>query len=284
MSEFAVSFGRVTAVMTAVMGALATQCGPIEDGPAQGGTVTARAAQSGGERVAESPSDAEAFPRVPRSVVQINERTERDGAAERVTPPSGALEWGVDAGPVVYSDAGTRAAELAWLVTRIDEGADSAGPAGPPNVRALVGYGPDGARALVPLFRAGDARRVPFARKVIEGLARRACRAVSDPLAPRRVVAWIESGVAELAPATPNSDPLTWPWARGPQYPWLPSSLARLRAWADQGLPCVSRGTSDRAAGDEDDDDDDAPSRRAMDAGVARRVDAGRALLDSRAP
>ncbi len=185
-------------------------------------------------------------------VVHLAEASERDAGMETRATVEGPLVWSADAGPAVSADAGTRAAELAWLVTRIADGIENAGPAGPANVRALASYGGEGVMALVSLFAAGDARRVPAARRVIERVAVQGCRAQSDPRAPRRVVAWLETGVAELPPTPAGGHALSWPWARGPEFPWLPSALERLRGWARRGAPCIPRGTG--AVEDPDDD------------------------------
>ncbi|MBL8684279.1 MAG: hypothetical protein JNK05_34210 [Myxococcales bacterium] len=249
--------------LLAVTVALAS-CGPIEDSSAdRAARETARDPRtSGGESSADVVPRAAVAP-VRNAIIRINEDSERDASAVRAQA-SNPFEWSNDGGPMVTADAGPRAAELAWLVTRIDENADTAGPAGPPNVRALASYGADGVRVLVSVFRSGDARRAPHARRVIELVAQRSCRVTADRMAPRRLIAWIESGSTSLS----QWDGGAWPWSRSLESSWPGDAAERLRAWADRGAPC----------------DMTAP-QRARDAGQASvGMDAGVALLDARAP
>ncbi len=260
MSEFA----RCLIVCAVVV----SGCGSLEDS-------AQRRAERGASGATRTTAGDEQRPTVTRplalslanTVIRVNDETELD--AGRSTPRGAdagsarAMEWGADGGPMVSEDAGTRAAELAWLVTHIEEGAETAGPAGPPNVRALAGYGADGVRAVIPLFRAGDARRVPHARGVLQRVAQRACRGTADTQAPRRLIAWIETGSAVIAAPAQGASAPSWPWARGPEFAWPSSGVERMRQWAAQGLFCAP------------------PNSLGPDAGV---VDAGRALLDARAP
>lgn len=230
--------------------AISVGCGPLDGGSSTSATQrqTAGAGNvvAGGERPFVSPSLG---PTLPTTVVRINEASERDAGRRREVEPAAAVtEWGADGGPMVSGDAGPRSAEIAWLVSHLHEGAESAGPAGPPNVRALAGYGADGARAVIALFRAGDARRVPHARTVIEMLARRACRGTADVMAPRRLVAWIETGSPTIAPPAEGAAAPSWPWQRGAELPWPSAGLDRMRSWADRGMFCVAPELSNVAA------------------------------------
>jgi hypothetical protein len=223
-----------------VLGALIA-CGPLEDtagsraASAHRTTGASATASAGGEQAPRTRGTLVAQDE--HTVIRVNDETEQDGGAERPAE-SGALVWRADGGVMVSADAGARAAELAWLVTRIDEDADRAGPAGPHNVRALAAYGVDGVRALVPVLRAGDARRGPYAHRVLELAAMRACRSTAEPLAPRRLVAWLASGSALLGAADAGAA-LPWPWARPPEQPWTAEALERLRRWTEGGLRCT---------------------------------------------
>jgi hypothetical protein len=248
---------RSVSVLSAIV--LLASCGPIEDSSAnraERSTAGDPRASSGGEVSARAPGRTATVAAVANAVVRINDETESDASA-RVRPPSTVL-WNLDAGPMVTADAGPRSAELAWLVTRIDENADTAGPAGAPNVRALASYGSDGVRALVAVFRAGDARRGPHARRAIELVAQRACRGTADRLAPRRIVAWLETGSTSLARQDAGDG--AWPWARAAEARWPVEAVDRMRAWADQGIPCEPEGRAARTT-----------------------MDAGAAVLDARA-
>lgn len=250
MSDTVVSSNAVLIVCAV----LSCGCGPLE-GSSSARTTPPRTAGAGNERPLAAPVLG---PTLATTVVRINEASERDaGCIAEDEPVSVVPTWGEDAGPMVSDDAGLRAAEIAWLVSHLHEGAESAGPAGPPNVRALAGYGADGVRAVIPLFRAGDARRVPHARTVIEILARRACRGTADVMAPRRLVAWIETGLPSMAPIAAGSAPPNWPWQRGAEVPWPASALDRMRSWADRGMFCVPPELAATAA------------RSAVDGGVA---------------
>jgi hypothetical protein len=219
-------------------------CGSIEDS-------TAARNERAGEGRAGVGGEARAMdagmvggPTLPNAVARYNASNAPDSGVPRGRVQPVALEWGTDGGPMVSADAGFASAEIAWLVTHIDDNADRAGPAGPPNIRALASYQAEGVRAVIPLFRVGDARRVPHARRVIELLAQRACRGTADALAPRRLVAWIESGSPELprpaqvADAGPPSAQLPWPWARAVEAPWPREGLDRMQQWADRALFC----------------------------------------------
>lgn len=265
------STSKNTAVL--IVCALVCGCGSAEDSAAGRTTNEQRTASApraaGGESSSRSSAPALGAT-LPTTVVRFNEASELDaGRREDAAVPSGpyALEWGTDGGPMVTEDAGPRSAEIAWLVSHLDEGVESAGPVGAPNVRALAGYGAEGVRAVIPLFRSGDARRVPHARKVIEMVARRACRGTSDVLAPRRLVAWLESGVAVVADPRAGTSAPSWPWTRAPEAAWPQEGLDRIRAWSDRALFCVPP---------------DVLVERAPPA--SRAVDAGRTLLDARAP
>jgi hypothetical protein len=75
----------------------------------------------------------------------------------------------------VAADAGVASGEAAWLVAHIDDGPDGLHPMDTASVRALSARGPDGIRGVVPVLRSGDPSRAPFARRVLERVAIRAC-------------------------------------------------------------------------------------------------------------
>lgn len=220
-------------------------CGSIEDSTAARNERAGEGRASYGGEARAMDAGAYGGPTLPNAVVRYNASNAPDSGVPRARVEPLALEWGTDGGPMVSADAGFESGEIAWLVTHIDDNADRAGPAGPPNIRALASYQAAGVRAVIPLFRVGDARRVPHARRVIELVAQRACRGTADPFAPRRLVAWIESGSPELPTAAPAADAgppsaqLPWPWARAAEVPWPREGLERMQQWADRALFCV---------------------------------------------
>lgn len=87
--------------------------------------------------------------------------------AEHPEPPARA-DGGVE-------DSGLAAREIAWLVAHLADDPDPASPRETDAVRRLSARGTDGLRATVEVFRVGDARRIPFARRVFERHLRRVC-------------------------------------------------------------------------------------------------------------
>lgn len=172
---------------------------------------------------------------------RIAERDAGALTAEDPAPQDASVErvWGLDAGLAVSADAGPLGGELAWLVTHIDDGAENAGPAGPSSVRALISRREAGVQALLPLFSGGDARRVPWARVVVQENLVRNCRAYGGGDEARRMVRWLETGST-----TGAIDPRArwrWPWMRGPEFSWSPLAMGRLRTWVASGLSCDLR-------------------------------------------
>ncbi|MEZ4390721.1 MAG: hypothetical protein R3A48_06455 [Polyangiales bacterium] len=72
-------------------------------------------------------------------------------------------------------DSGLAAREVAWLVAHLADDPDPASPRETEAVRRLSARGAEGLRAAVEVFRVGDARRLPFARRVFERHLRRVC-------------------------------------------------------------------------------------------------------------
>ncbi|MDP3278191.1 MAG: hypothetical protein Q8Q09_23595 [Deltaproteobacteria bacterium] len=236
---------RLTLCVCTVILLSNVHCGPIVDEtPSAQDPLGDRA--SGGERARgtadagltwDSATDAAADAR-PVIAHFSDELMRPDAGSAR---ESGVQTWQADGDVAVAADAGVQAAELSWLVMHIADDADRAGASGAPNVRALARYGADGLRAVVPLFRLGDARRVEQARHVVETLAQRACRSTADPDAPRRLVAWLDGGAAVLRAPRPGPPDPRWPWQRGPEWPWSTAAIARLEAWAASDLVCDPR-------------------------------------------
>lgn len=88
--------------------------------------------------------------------------------AERASPIHDAPDGGAQ-------DSGLARGEIAWLVAHLADDPDPASPRETDAVRRLAQMGPEGLRAAVEVFRVGDARRIPFARRVFERFLRAPC-------------------------------------------------------------------------------------------------------------
>jgi hypothetical protein len=237
--------------LTAVLALL--HCGDLSDEASSdslssGGSASATAHTDSGALRAEPDATEDATMRQPVSpaaqswVIRITEQNPAVGPnAEAQASQDGgyAQQWGLDAGLAVSAEAGVLSAELAWLVAHMMDGADTAGPAGPSGVRALIARGAPAIAALLPLFAGGDARRVPLARLVVQESLLRECRAFGGGDQARRMVRWFETGTVVGA-----IDPRArwrWPWMRGPEFGWSPLAMRRLRAWVGAGLSCDLR-------------------------------------------
>lgn len=166
-------------------------------------------------------------------------------------------------------DAGFSQAELAWEVAHL--------PDMPPgtmrtletnSVLLLTRRGAEGVRAVSTVFSAGDGTRVPFARRVLEHVADRACFTRHDRAV--RLLVWLEQG---QYPARPPAETGVAQWLRAATQPWPVAALRRLDVWTSRGLFCaVPQDLLDADAGGPDPDLAQAP----MDAGLDARREAGR--------
>jgi hypothetical protein len=96
-------------------------------------------------------------------------------------------------------------------------------------VERVFGDGPREFRVVV--FRVGDERRLPYARRVVERVAGRRC--LHDRARTARVVAWL--CVGGVPPALDPDAGVAWTGGDGR---WPNDSVDRLRAWATAGAPC----------------------------------------------
>ncbi len=134
--------------------------------------------------------------------------------------------------PAVRADAGVRSGEIAWLVTHIADDPEPARGGESDEVRRLAAIGADGIHATAEVFRVGDPRRVPFARRVIERVATAQCHR-NLTLAGITIV-HLQSGPDAGAPP-PDAGII---WSGGDDTRWPDEAIARLHHWADTGLPC----------------------------------------------
>lgn len=169
---------------------------------------------------------ASAQPRAVDRGVEATPSTAMDGG----TAPGADGASEVDAGASEGAPRRRSSPEVAWLVAHMADEPDPARHGDSDAVRRLAGYGPEGVRAAVEVFRVGDARRVPFARRVLEHAALRSCRGDRGRAGAR--VNWMVSGTLGVAAADAGiawGDLLVrWPEAR----------IVRVQSWADAGLPC----------------------------------------------
>ena len=131
-----------------------------------------------------------------------------------------------DAG--VEEDSGLVARELAWLVAHLADEPDPANPRETEAVRRLASRGAPALRGVVEVFRVGDARRLPFARRTFERYLRRVCdhneARVTRTLAEAQGRAW-DGGA-------------TTRWPEG-DAPWSQSAMERMYGWIDGGARCA---------------------------------------------
>ncbi len=142
-------------------------------------------------------------------------------------------------GSVAFHDAsvGDRVArgELAWTVAHLADDPHTANPRETDAVLRLVRLGPEGVLAAAEVLRVGDARRRPFAERVVERVALRRCSL--DASRAAAVIASIERG----SPVSPVADAgVRWTL---PEGPWPAARIEGLRAWALAGAPCDTPAT-----------------------------------------
>lgn len=146
--------------------------------------------------------------------------TMRAPAETAVAPTTG------DAG--ADEDSGLASRELAWLVAHLADEPDPANPRETEAVRRLASRGAPALRGVVEVFRVGDARRAPFARRTFERYLRRVCAfnetRVTRTLAEAQGRAW-DGGA-------------TTRWPEG-EAPWSQSAMERMYGWIDGGARCA---------------------------------------------
>jgi len=157
-------------------------------------------------------------------------------AAARVAEPPLMAGATSDAGEVDgLRDASVAArvadAETAWLVAHLADAPDTAHYGESDAVRRLAQRGAPGALAVAEVFRVGDERRLPFARRVVERVAGRRC--LHDRARTARVVAWLCTGGAP--PALDADAGVQWSGGDGR---WSNAAVDRLRLWASDGASC----------------------------------------------
>lgn len=121
------------------------------------------------------------------------------------------------------------ASELAWLVAHLADDPSPTHLGESDNVVRLAARGAAGARAAAEVFRVGDARRAPFARRVIERVALRRCR--PDRGDALELIVWIQR------PEQHADRDAGFAWL-GDDPHWPAERLARLIDWTERGAPC----------------------------------------------
>lgn len=142
--------------------------------------------------------------------------------------PAGPTVAAVEAEPRTTdrdAAAGIRDGELRWLAAHLADDADPTHAGESPAVRRLVSYGAAGARVVAEVFRAGDERRAPYARAVIERVMRAHCRRDDGRVARTR--RWLFAAAADASVAA---------WPEGSRWPL--ERVERLRSWAERDAPC----------------------------------------------
>lgn len=127
-------------------------------------------------------------------------------------------------------EARVASAETAWLVAHVADEPERANPRDSDAVRRLVALGAPGVVAVAEVFRVGDARRLPFARRVVERVATRRC--LRDAARAAWVIARVEHGTA---PEALGDAGIVW---QGRDDRWSQEAVERLRAWGRDGAPC----------------------------------------------
>jgi hypothetical protein len=155
--------------------------------------------------------------------------------SRRAEPPS-VPPTAHDAGEApVFRDASLESrvadAETAWLVAHLADAPDPTRTGESDAVRRLAARGAPGALAVAEVFRVGDPRRLPYARRVVERVLERHCQ--RDRGRTARVVAWLCRG-----DPFPTIDPDAGVVWHGDGR-WSNASVDRLRAWALAGAPCA---------------------------------------------
>ena len=150
----------------------------------------------------------------------------RDTVAHPVEGDGGAAEGYADASV----EARVAGAETAWLVAHLADEPERANPRDSDAVRRLVALGGPGVAAVAEVFRVGDARRAPFARRVVERVATRRC------LRDAERAAWVIARVERAAaPVSLGDAGIVW---QGRDDRWPPEAVERLRQWGRDGVPC----------------------------------------------
>lgn len=143
--------------------------------------------------------------------------------------------WAMDASiSAARSDASLGGGERSWLVAHIADDPDRSHAGESPNVRSLAALGAEGIRSVSALFARGEGSRVPFARRVVERVAQRACREYGF-VYTQRLIAWLEAGTI---PANLVTDAAVLAWSREVDERWPREAVTRLDRWADAGVPC----------------------------------------------
>lgn len=171
----------------------------------------------------------------PGVVAHIRATDETDATAAGAGAVGVPASWQLDASvAVVRADAAVGSGERAWLVAHISDDPDRSHVGESPNVRSLAALGADGVHAVAALFARGEGNRVPFARRVIERVAQRACREYGFTYT-QRLIAWLEAGTI---PRNLVTDAAVLGWTREVDERWPREAITRLDRWADAGVPC----------------------------------------------
>jgi hypothetical protein len=144
-------------------------------------------------------------------------------------PPT--ADGGAPASIALRSDAGIASAELAWLVAHLADEPDRSHQGDSDAVRRLVRAGPPGVHAVAEVLRAGDARRAPFARRVLERVALERCRRDL----PRAATRLAELQRPDAGARAPDAG---FVWWGADDARWPSEAVDRVHAWAAAGLPC----------------------------------------------
>lgn len=144
--------------------------------------------------------------------------------SEHAEPPARA-----DAG---VEDSGLAAREIAWLVAHLADDPDPASPRETEAVRRLSARGVEGLRAAAEVFRVGDARRLPFARRVFERHLRRVCGRDEE-----RITRALRS-FQGVEPSPDGGLGARWIERSGG---WSHASMQVALAWIDGGADCDAR-------------------------------------------
>lgn len=134
-----------------------------------------------------------------------------------------------DGDAAVVTPAAMASSETAWLTAHLADDPDATHPGESDAVRRLAQGGGAGVRAVAEVFRVGDARRSPFARRVLERVASRQCH---------RDRAAVARQMRALVYGEPTRDPdagSAWP---ADDARWSVDAVDRVRSWGERGAPC----------------------------------------------
>jgi hypothetical protein len=140
------------------------------------------------------------------------------------------MDGGVTDGAVTV-EAAVFSGETAWLVAHLADEPDPSHGGDSDSVRRLSQMGAEGVLAVAEVFRVGDVRRIPYARRVIERVALRRCLR-DHGRAGWRVTA-LERGTTTHA-IDPDAGVV---WTSGDAR-WSNEAVERVRQWARDGMPC----------------------------------------------